>query len=945
MAERYEEIQGRRQPEWYATHDPDQHIGSGGGTAHALVKAWETLGRDLNFIDWLRSKPKAVIHAGGQSRRLPAYSAVGKALLPIPVEKGSVGQPFDQQLLDLQIEELHRLLDVAPHSYCLAILSGDALMRPRKLPRSLPLADVLALGFETSPEATTAFGAFFVRWGQGQEVDFVLQKPPLNELYRLAQSHRCLADAGVWLLSEKAVLALLAECGWDSLSQSFPTGPRLFDLYGDFGLSLGKNASRPRPSVSNLQAVVLPSGDQFFHFGTNRQLLDSVIRLQSQSAMTPSDLGFTTSSQRRLNQHPLDTVFEEIPDFASEAKVWIDNSFVPSGSTFAGNNILTNAPPCRFPFQIPRDVCIDFVPVGEEDWCLRITGFDDSFRGKLAHKDTLFLGKPFHEWCEERGLADFLIQNSDHDIFDFPVFPCSHLDQINWDSIAWFWDPSLSGREFWEGANRLSASEIPSQVNIERLATQRQKNRERTLETTLKNHTRSVFFSLDLERAARQMAKTPMSSTEHRVADSASPAQKLHHHMFRSALMEQRGEGQSSEWEAAAFQVLQDAILSSGYLQVHEPKASLLPDQIVVTRSPLRFDLAGGWTDTPPYSVLYGGRVVNVAVELNGQPPIQVFGRILPKNHIVLRSIDRGTEMTITDHEGLRATIGNLTEFSLAQAALVLAGFGSQFNSAAGPSLAAQLEAFGGGIELAMVAAVPKGSGLGTSSILSGAILANLSEICGHNWMNQEIFDRVIASEQMLTTGGGWQDQVGGILPGVKLVTSQPGLRQEITSLWLPEQAMASAISDGSALLYYTGITRVAKDVLKQIVRGMFLNSHHRLRILRQIGENTEATTEAFQTRSTEALGRAVRRSWELNQALDEGTNPPGVARLVDQVDDLVIGAKLLGAGGGGYLLLLAKDPEAGQRCRKILDESNQATGARFVDFSIAQRGLEVARS
>ena len=104
--------------------------------------------------------------------------------------------------------------------------------------------------------------------------------------------------------------------------------------------------------------------------------------------------------------------------------------------------------------------------------------------------------------------------------------------------------------------------------------------------------------------------------------------------------------------------------------------------------------------------------------------------------------------------------------FSVAKAALSLCGFHPDFNGGAYPTLEKQLDAFGGGIDLSMLAAIPKGSGLGTSSILSGTVLGTLSEIASLGWDVQEIAARVGAVEQMLGSGGGWQDQYGGLLRG-----------------------------------------------------------------------------------------------------------------------------------------------------------------------------------
>lgn len=127
----------------------------------------------------------------------------------------------------------------------------------------------------------------------------------------------------------------------------------------------------------------------------------------------------------------------------------------------------------------------------------------------------------------------------------------------------------------------------------------------------------------------------------------------------------------------------------------------------------------------------------------------------------------------------------------------------------------------------------------------------------------------------MLTTGGGWQDQAGGLHRGVKLIETSPGIGQKPTLRWLPEHLFESATTRGRVLLYYTGITRLAKNILQEIVRGMFLNSRRHLEIVDEIKAHAEATFHAIQTSSWEALCEAVRRSWELNKRLDSGTNPP----------------------------------------------------------------------
>jgi galactokinase/mevalonate kinase-like predicted kinase len=92
-------------------------------------------------------------------------------------------------------------------------------------------------------------------------------------------------------------------------------------------------------------------------------------------------------------------------------------------------------------------------------------------------------------------------------------------------------------------------------------------------------------------------------------------------------------------------------------------------------------------------------------------------------------------------------------------------------------------------------------------------------------------------------------------------------------------------------------------------------------------------------------LGRGVRRTWELNQQLDSGTNPPEVEQILKPIDDLLLGMKLLGAGGGGYVFMMARDPIAATRIRKHLEENPPNPRARFVQFSVSGTGLQITRS
>jgi galactokinase/mevalonate kinase-like predicted kinase len=102
---------------------------------------------------------------------------------------------------------------------------------------------------------------------------------------------------------------------------------------------------------------------------------------------------------------------------------------------------------------------------------------------------------------------------------------------------------------------------------------------------------------------------------------------------------------------------------------------------------------------------------------------------------------------------------------------------------------------------------------------------------------------------------------------------------------------------------------------------------------------------EAIQRNDFRQTGQLVGKTWQQNQALDSGTNPPAVASLTQLVDDLCLGYKLPGAGGGGYLYMIAKDPEAAVRIRQILNDNRLNRNARFVDMTLSTTGLQISRS
>jgi len=928
-----------------ASDPPGLRLGSGGGTAHLLAEAWRATGGGLSFGDWLGRSRKLVIHGGGQSRRLPAYAAVGKPFVPLTVMRWSHGQRLRQSLLDLQVPVYRKILGNAAVNARVLVGNGDVLLRfDGQLP-VFPQADIVAIGLWVHPEQAKHHGVFFCPRSQPERLAFALQKPSLERLRELSSSHVFLVDAGVWLLSERAVRALMKKCAWDETAD---VPPRPYELYAAMALGLGFAPTQADPEINALSTAVvsLPHG-QFYHFGTNRDLIASLTALQN-LVMDQTKMELP-SAKPHPAVHTLNAVIH-VPLTPANHTLWIENADVPASWTLACEHLITGAPPNSWTLKLERGVCLDFAPIDADSFCVRAYGIDDSFRGALGDERTTWLGRRAADWFAARGI-DFESAGIDPqtDIQLAPLFPVLLPAAIDSRWLTWLFtaapDCNPDFAKHWLAARRLSAHDIAEHINMHRLYDQRARHLERVLMPLAKNHRLSVFYKLDLNATAELYAAAPLELPPELPADTEA-MKRVHDRMFRAAVLRRRKSPDWERHEAEAFQWLRELILAEMELRPVAPSRRVLDDQIVWGRSPVRLDLAGGWTDTPPYCLEHGGRVVNVAVDLNGQPPIQVFARLSARPELVIRSIDLGVEERVRSFEELGQYDQVGSGFTVAKAALPLAGFLPRFCAAVQhASLEAQLREFGGGIEVSLLCAVPKGSGLGTSSILSATLLGTIGELCGLDWDNHDLVRRTLALEQMLTTGGGWQDQAGGLLRGLKLVETAAGLSQRPTVRWLPGRFFSPDFIGTTVLLYYTGLTRTAKEILKEIVRNMFLNSASHLEILGEISQNAEFLSDAIQRQDWEAHCEAVRRSWLLNQRLDAGTNPPAVQAILDRIDDYLAAAKLLGAGGGGYLVMFAKDVEAGRRIRRALTENPPNPKARFVELGLSATGFQVTRS
>ena len=936
----FHELEEVNHTDWFCTSDPiGSKLGSGGGTTWLLQACHQAFAPQKSFGNWIGDEKRILLHAGGQSRRLPSYGPSGKILTPIPIFSWERGQKLGQNLLSLQLPLYERIMNQAPAGLNTLIASGDVYIRSEKPLQDIPDADVVCYGLWVNPSLATHHGVFVSDRKKPEVLDFMLQKPSLEELEGLSKTHLFLMDIGIWILSDRAIEVLMKR----SLKEG-TNDINYYDLYSDYGLALGEHPKTEDEEINQLSVAILPlPGGEFYHYGTSHELISSTLAIQDKVRDQRKIM------HRKVKPNPaifIQNSITQVSLSADNANLWIENSHVGKGWKLGSRQIITGVPENQWNINLPDGVCIDIIPIGDNDFVARPYGLDDVFKGALDKSTTTYLNIPFTRWMEERGITWEDIKGRTDDLQSASIFPKVTSVEDLGILVRWMTsEPQLEeGKKRWLKAEKVSADEISAGANLKRLYEQRNAFRKENWKGLAANYEKSVFYQLNLLDAANEFVRFNLD-TPNVLQEDAAPMLRIHNRMLRARIMKLRENKDCAKEEQAAFQLLRDGLLGVMNERKSHPTLNVYSDQIVWSRSPVRIDVAGGWTDTPPYSLYSGGSVVNLAIELNGQPPLQVYVKPCQEYHITLRSIDMGAMEVIRNYEELQDYKKVGSPFSIPKAALTLAGFAPAFSTESYPSLAKQLEAFGSGIEITLLAAIPAGSGLGTSSILASTVLGAINDFCGLAWDKNDICSYTLVLEQLLTTGGGWQDQYGGVFSGIKLLQSEAGFEQNPLVRWLPDQLFIHPDYRDCHLLYYTGITRTAKSILAEIVSSMFLNSGPHLSLLAEMKAHAMDMSEAILRSNLDSFGRLVGKTWIQNQALDCGTNPPAVAAIIEKIKDYTLGYKLPGAGGGGYLYMVAKDPQAAGQIRRILTEQAPNPRARFVEMTLSDKGLQVSRS
>ncbi len=339
--------------------------------------------------------------------------------------------------------------------------------------------------------------------------------------------------------------------------------------------------------------------------------------------------------------------------------------------------------------------------------------------------------------------------------------------------------------------------------------------------------------------------------------------------------------------------------------------------------APVRIDFAGGWSDTPPICNAEGGTVLNAAVLLDGERPIEVIVRPRRDKYVRIVSKDLGKRRIVKSAKEIADHSDPTDWCALVKSALAVTGF--KYGER--------------GLDIIISADLPKGSGMGTSSILGAATIAAL---LGRTDA-AEIGELTLRLEQEMRTGGGWQDQFGGLVGGVKLLTSAPGEQQRIVveRISIPPSALRAITSRG--LLFFTGQKRMARNILRKVLSFYAENPHNFARILvDSLKKDALAGALALSAGDMDGFAAAVNGYWRDKKLLDPGSTNERVEEMISRIRPWTSAVTLTGAGGGGFMFILAKRPADVPKIRAALESCKESRFSRFYDFAFDQDGLSL---
>lgn len=892
-----------KRTEYAVLPDPDgKRVGSGGATLNVLKYLVEKYGiESLN-------KRILVIHSGGDSKRVPQYSACGKLFSPVPRElpNGRPSSLFDEFIIGVSGIP-------GRMSGGMLVMSGDVLLLFNSLQIDLQYHGAAAISIKAEAATGSHHGVYLNEGGVVKKFLHKCSEKELRKQGAVNEQGNVDIDTGAVMLDSDFLSSLYSLISTDGKIDNekfdkFVNEEARISFYGDFMYPLAADSTLEdyyaqaaegelneqlhdcRTILWDLLSqysmkVICLSPAEFIHFGTTKELLELV-------SGKISDYELLGWGRQVCTNRPLDTHYSAHNSLIEESAVigegaYIENSIIGDGCVIGKGSVISNITLKNT--TIPDNKVVHGLKLKDGKYTVRVYDVDDN-----PKENNLWEAKKFP-------------------VFNSPAEFTCYEDVFNTEGRE-----LTSLKESFNNADILAI--LPWHNNLEDLILSRlfikKLNEKATYEDALSVFGR-VGISEDKFKLLMQEAKNAEMSLKMRIYYALSK-------YLEKKEISILGEDMDTLM-AKSFDSISDTIIQSSKKYIRDNKGLAIAKDEVKVSLPVRVNWGGGWTDTPPQCNECGGTVLNAAISLNGILPIQVEVRKLKESHIEFASEDIGVSGTFDTIDQIRDCHNPYDFFALHKAALIACGI---IPMEGNESLDDILKRLGGGIYLSTrVVGIPKGSGLGTSSILSGACVKAIHEFLGLDISEEGTYDIVLTMEQIMSTGGGWQDQVGGLTPGIKYITTAPGTDQKIkvTLVEIPKEAK-DELSERFALVY-TGQRRLARNLLRDVIGNYIGGRAETIDALKQMKDMAALMRAALEMGDIDRLAELFNKHWELSLQLDMGATNTCIDQIFTSIDEYIDGKFIAGAGGGGFLQVILKKGVKKEEVSKRLHEVFQDNG------------------
>lgn len=322
---------------------------------------------------------------------------------------------------------------------------------------------------------------------------------------------------------------------------------------------------------------------------------------------------------------------------------------------------------------------------------------------------------------------------------------------------------------------------------------------------------------------------------------------------------------------------------------------------MIITRTPFRMSFFGGGTDMKEFFSEYGGAVLSTTFDKY----CYVTVRHLP------HFFEWSTQLTYSKTE-----------------------FVNSYEEIQHPAIRNAMQMLNmHDIRLTYDADLPARSGLGTSSSFAVGMLNAFYALKGKYADKKRLADEAIYLERELChEAGGWQDQIAASYGGLNRINfNKDGIYDVHPLIVSPERKRNL---DNNLLLFFTGFTRFSSDVQKLNASNLSDTTREKLKMLRLVDEAEDVLTN--KDRSLDDFGHLLDQTWQLKRRTGGAITTEGIDALYQRgISAGALGGKLLGAGGGGFLLFYVQ-PENREKVIEAMQD------LLYIPFQFENSGTQV---